>query len=166
MLIFDFRILIFEHYFQISELKFQNSNFRFQISNLNLNQEELKDRTKKFGLRIIKLVDFLPNRKIGDVIGRQILRSATGVGANYRAACRARSKAEFISKLNIVLEETDETLYWLELIEESGLINKEKLADIIRENKELVAIFIATLKSLKNKWQGRKIWNLKLEIWN
>ncbi|MBS1514690.1 MAG: four helix bundle protein [Bacteroidetes bacterium] len=116
-----------------------------------MNQEELKDRTKKFGLRIIKLVDFLPNRKIGDVIGRQILRSATGVGANYRAACRARSKAEFISKLNIVLEETDETLYWLELIEESGLISKEKLADIIRENKELVAIFIATLKSLKNK---------------
>lgn len=116
-----------------------------------MNQEELKTRTKKFGLRIIKLVDFLPNRKIGDVIGRQILRSATSVGANYRAACRSRSKAEFISKINIVLEEADETLYWLELIEESELINKEKLADLTVEAKELVAIFVTTLKSLKNK---------------
>jgi four helix bundle protein len=116
-----------------------------------LNQEELKTRTKKFGLRIIKLVDFLPNRKIGDVIGRQILRSATSVGANYRAVCRSRSKAEFVSKINIVLEEADETLYWLELIEESELINKEKLADLTAEAKELVAIFVTTLKNLKNK---------------
>jgi len=116
-----------------------------------LNQEELKTRTKKFGLRIIKLVDFLPNRKIGDVIGRQILRSATSVGANYRAACRSRSKAEFITKINIVLEEADETLYWLELIEESELIKKEKLIELTSEAKELVAIFVTTLKSLKNK---------------
>ena len=116
-----------------------------------MNQEELKTRTKKFGLRIIKLVDFLPNRKIGDVIGRQILRSATSVGANYRAACRSRSKAEFITKINIVLEEADETLYWLELIEESELIKKEKLIELTSEAKELVAIFVTTLKSLKNK---------------
>lgn len=116
-----------------------------------MNQEELKLRTKKFGLRIIKLVDFLPNRKIGDVIGRQILRSATSVGANYRAACRARSKAEFISKINIVLEEADETLYWLELIEESDLIKEEKLIELKTEARELVAIFVTTLKSLKDK---------------
>lgn len=116
-----------------------------------MNQEELKTRTKKFGLRIIKLVDFLPNKKIGDVIGRQILRSATSVGANYRSACRSRSKAEFISKINIVLEEADETLYWLELIEESELIKEEKLTELKPEAKELVAIFVSTLKSLKNK---------------
>ena len=116
-----------------------------------MNQEELKIRTKKYALRIIKLVDNLPGSKIGNVIGNQILRSATSVGANYRSACRRRSKAEFISKLNIVLEEIDECLYWLELIEESELLKKEKLVELISETKELIAIFVSTLKTLRNK---------------
>ena len=116
-----------------------------------MNQEELKIRTKKYALRIIKLVDNLPGSKIGNIIGNQILRSATSVGANYRSACRGRSKAEFISKLNIVLEEIDECLYWLELIDESELLKKEKLVELIRETKELIAIFVSTLKTLRNK---------------
>ncbi len=82
--------------------------------------EELKLRTKQFALRVIKLVETLPKNKIGDVLGKQLLRSATSVEANYRAACRARSKADFISKIAIV-EEADESLFWLELIAESRL---------------------------------------------
>ena len=116
-----------------------------------MNQEEFKVRTKKYALKIIKLVDNLPGSKIGNVIGNQILRSATSVGANYRSACRGRSKAEFISKLNIVLEEIDECLYWLELIEESELLKKEKLVELIGETRELIAIFFSTLKTLRNK---------------
>jgi four helix bundle protein len=115
---------------------------------------ELKLRTKKFALRIIKLVESLPKSKIGDVIGHQLLRSATSVGANYRAACRARSQADFISKITIVEEEADESCYWLELIGEGELIEKEKLKDILKEADELTAIFTAsgkTAKENKNK---------------
>ena len=110
---------------------------------------ELKNRTQYFALRIIKLVEALPRNKTGEVIGRQILRSATSVGANYRAACRARSKADFISKITIVEEEADESLYWLELIEKSGLIEHEKLSELIKEADELVAIFVSSGKTTK-----------------
>jgi four helix bundle protein len=98
-----------------------------------MTNSELKLRTKKFALRIIKLVQSLPKNKIGDVLGHQLLRSATSVGANYRAACRARSQADFISKITIVEEEADESYYWLELICEAELIEKEKLKDIMKE---------------------------------
>jgi four helix bundle protein len=108
--------------------------------------EELKLRTKQFALRVIKLVEALPKNKIGDVLGKQILRSATSVAANYRAACRARSKADFISKIAIVEEEADESLFWLELIAESGLMNTERLKDLTKEADELTAIFTATAK--------------------
>ncbi len=110
---------------------------------------ELKVRTKKFALRVIKLVQSLPKSKTGDVLGHQLLRSATSVGANYRAACRARSQADFISKITIVEEEADEACYWLELICETELIEKEKLKDIMKEADELTAIFTASGKTAK-----------------
>lgn len=111
--------------------------------------EDLKARTKKFALNIIQLIETLPKNQIGKVISNQILRSATSVGANYRAACRARSSKDFISKIAIVEEEADETVYWLELINESGLNKSEILAELIKEANELTAIFTATGKTAK-----------------
>jgi four helix bundle protein len=114
-----------------------------------LTSEELKGRTKAFAVRVIKMVDALPRGLSGQVIGRQLLRSATSVGANYRAACRAQSRAEFAAKLSIVVEEADESLYWLELVEETGLIRSQLLTSIIKEAHELVAIMLASRKTAK-----------------
>ena len=116
-----------------------------------MNSQELKDRTKRFALKVIQSVETLPKHQAGNVIGRQLLRSATSVGANYRAACRARSRADFISKMGIVEEEADETIYWLELLVESGLINREAIENLIKEANELTAIFTAACKSAKAK---------------
>jgi four helix bundle protein len=110
---------------------------------------ELQTRTKAFALRVIKLVDTLPRGTAGQVIGRQLFRAATSVGANYRAACRAQSRAEFAAKLSVVVEEADESLYWLELLQESGLIKPEPLAELLKEANELVAISIAARKTAK-----------------
>ncbi len=104
-------------------------------------ERDLKERTKKFALRIIKLVSSLPRTREADVIGGQVLKSGTSVGANYREATRARSKAEFRSKIGIVEQEADETLYWLELLEESEIISKSLISNLIKESDELVAIF-------------------------
>ncbi|MCF8380850.1 MAG: four helix bundle protein [Bacteroidales bacterium] len=114
-----------------------------------MTKEELKDRTKKFALMIIKLVDELPDTRAGRTIGNQIIRSGTSVGANYRAACRARSQRDFISKITIVEEECDETLFWLELIEESNMLKKEKIKDLLKEADELTAIFTASGKTAR-----------------
>jgi four helix bundle protein len=114
-----------------------------------MTSEELKARTKAFALRVIKLVDAMPRTRAGQVIGRQLLRSATSVGANYRAACRAQSHAEFAAKLSIVVEEVDETVYWLELLRESSLLKPERLAKILKEANELVAIAVASRKTTK-----------------
>jgi four helix bundle protein len=111
--------------------------------------KDLKDKTKKFSLRIIKLADNLPQTRTGTVIAKQIVRSATSIGANYRAACRARSKADFISKITIVEEEADETMYWLEIINEASLISSNRLKDLIKEPDELVAIFTSSGKTAK-----------------
>jgi four helix bundle protein len=111
--------------------------------------EDLKGRTKAFALRIVALVDAIPRTQAGQTIGRQLLRSATSVGANYRAACRAQSRAEFAAKISIVVEEADETLYWLELLKESGLIASERLAQLLREADELVAIAVSSRKTAK-----------------
>lgn len=115
-----------------------------------MNKEELKNRTKQFALRIIKLVEELPSTKVGHTIGNQIIRSGTSVAANYRAACRARSSADFISKITIVEEECDETLFWLELIVDSNLMKIEKLKELLKEADELTAIFTATGKTAKS----------------
>jgi four helix bundle protein len=111
--------------------------------------KEMQTRTKEFALRIIKLVDALRRSTAGWVIGRQLLRSATSVGANYRAVCRAQSHAEFAAKLSIVVEEADESVYWLELLQESGLIKPRQLIELLKEGNELVAISVAARKTAK-----------------
>ncbi len=112
--------------------------------------DELKQRTKSFALRIMKLVDALPNTVAGRVIAKQIMRSGSSVGANYRAACRARSNAEFIAKIGTVLEESDETEFWLELIMDGDLLEKEKVEPLKKEAEELTAIMAASRKTAQN----------------
>ena len=115
------------------------------------NQNHLERRTKQLALRIIKLVETLPDTTAGNVMGKQILRSATSVGANYRSAVRAKSTADMIHKLKIVEEEADETLYWLELIVEAELIPEARLVDLMSETNEIVAMTVASLKTLRAK---------------
>ncbi len=111
---------------------------------------ELRRRSKAFALRVIKLAEALPRKSAADVIGRQILRSATSVAANYRAAQRARSKAEFISKISIVVEEMDETVFWIEMIIDSGLLPVQRVDDLLKEANELLAIFAASQWTARN----------------
>ena len=110
---------------------------------------ELQDRTKKFALRIIRAFSRLPKSEEARVLGRQFLRSGTSVAANYRAACRARSAADFISKISNVVEEADETLFWLELIVEAGLIKPKTVEPLLLECSELLKIFSASLATAK-----------------
>lgn len=121
-----------------------------------MNSVDLKQRTKQFALRIIKMSDALPSTKAGKVIGNQIIRSGTSVGANYRAALRAKSDADFLYKISIVTEEADESLYWLELIEESGMLPSEKIKDLMKEADELTAIFTSTARKTKEKIEKNK----------
>ena len=109
--------------------------------------EALKARTKKFALRILAFAETLPRRKAVQHIGGQMVRAGTSVGANYRAACRAQSRATFIAKLAIVEEEADETQYWLELLDEWGAVPAEHVNDLLGEAGELVAIFTASRKT-------------------
>jgi four helix bundle protein len=108
---------------------------------------DLKARTKQFALRVMKMVDALPRTIQGRTIAKQIIRSATSVAANYRAACRARSRAEFIAKIGVVEEEADESCFWLELIIDSGLLTDERIRPLLSEAGELVAIMAASRKS-------------------
>lgn len=109
-----------------------------------------QDRTKRLALRIIRLVAALPQDDLAaQVIGRQVLRSGTSVGANYRAACRARSRADMIAKLKIVEEEADETLYWLQLLGEAQIVPQARLADLMTETDELLAMTVASIKTLR-----------------
>jgi four helix bundle protein len=116
---------------------------------------ELKQRTKQFGLRVIKLVEALPNTSTARTIGHQLLRSGISVGANYRAACRGKSKADFTAKAGISLEEADECLYWMELLQEGGIIHADRLKDLMKEADELVAIFTASIKTARLNMKGR-----------
>jgi len=131
-----------------------------------MNKEELKNRTKTFALSIIKLIDKVPNTVSGNVIAKQIVRSATSVGANYRAACRAKSNKDFLYKILIIEEEADETCYWLELLKESLMVNQELLNPLLKESNELTAIFTATGKTLHSNINSKKseIINHKSEI--
>jgi len=121
-----------------------------------MNEKELKKRTKRFALRIIKLVNALPKNIAGQSIGKQLIRSGTSVGANYRSACRARSKAEFVAKLGIVEEEADESAFWMELIIEAGLLDKKLVEPLLKEAEELVAIMVASRKSARSDSTNRK----------
>ncbi len=116
-----------------------------------MTQEELKIRTKKFAIRVINLVNALPNTTVSRAIGNQLIRSGTSVGANYRAVCRARSTKEFISKLGIVIEESDESSFWMELIIEAGVLPKQKVQSLLQESDELTAIFVSSVKTAKSK---------------
>ena len=113
--------------------------------------DELKKRTKQFGLRVIRLVESLPKTKTATTIGNQLLRSGTSVGANYRAACRGRSKAEFVAKLGIVEEEADESAYWIEMLVEAKILNPDSLAQLLAEANELTAIMAKSRKTAKQK---------------
>ncbi|RDV12998.1 four helix bundle protein [Pontibacter diazotrophicus] len=121
----------------MSEVRLSNYDFAVQF----------KARTKTFALRVIKLFQTLPNRPDAQTLGKQLLRSATSVAANYRAACRARSNAEFISKIGLVLEAADESLFWLEMLEESDIVKAELLVNLKQEAAALTAILTTIRKS-------------------
>ena len=120
-----------------------------------MDREQLKARTKQFALRVIRMTDVLPRSGKGRVLGDQILRSATSVASGYRAACRARSRADWVDKIGRTLEEADETLLWLELIEESGLLSSAKLSALKQEADELTAIFVSIHKSSKSEIENQ-----------
>lgn len=113
--------------------------------------EQLRERTKNFALRIVKLFRALSKSTESQVIGKQLLRCGTSVAANYRAACRARSRAEFIAKLGIVLEEVDESVLWIEMLIDLGIIRKERTAQLLDEARQLTAIFTASRQTAKKK---------------
>ena len=114
------------------------------------------ERTNKFALEIIKFTKLLPKNYIANILGQQLLRSGTSIGANYRSACRAQSYSHFISKISIVEEEADETIYWLELIKKSGVINNELITTLLKEACELTAIFSTARKTARNKLYIKK----------
>ena len=111
--------------------------------------EELRKRTKEFAYRVVRLYQALPKSYEAQVGGKQLLRAATSVAANYRAVCRARSKAEFISKITVVLEEADESTFWLEYLADNNIVPVARLAELIRESRELAAIFGASQRTAK-----------------
>jgi len=116
-----------------------------------MDRDELKKRTKEFALRVMKLVRQLPKDMPGKVLANQLIRSATSVGANYRSACRGRSRAEFVAKLGIVLEESDESAHWLELIMDDGMLPRQRVEPLCIEADELCAIFYTTIQTTKTK---------------
>jgi four helix bundle protein len=128
-----------------------------------MNPVEFKKRTKTFALRIIKLFDQLPKTTVSRVIGRQLLRSGTSVGANYRAACRARSPADFIAKLGIVEEECDESLYWMELLIESETMKPRRLSLLMAEANEILAMVVGSINTARC---GKRIRNPQSAIRN
>lgn len=116
-----------------------------------MDSQAFRDRTKQLGLRVIRLAGALPKDTAAQVLGKQIVRSATSVGANYRAACRARSRADMIAKLKIVEEEADETVYWMEVLAEAGFVKTPQLEPLQTEANEIVAMTVASIKTLRNK---------------
>ena len=112
--------------------------------------EQLRERTKAFALRVIRLYRSLPFKTETHVLGKQLLRCGTSVAANYRAVCRARSKAEFIAKIGVVVEEADEAILWLELMTESGIVSAAKTEALLKEANELTAIFAASQRTARN----------------
>lgn len=113
--------------------------------------EELRNRTKRFALRIVRLLRSLPRSADAEIMGKQLLRCGTSVAANYRAVCRARSKKEFISRIGVVVEEADESVFWVEMLEESGVFHRVKLEPLLKEARELTAIFTAAERTAKSR---------------
>jgi four helix bundle protein len=113
--------------------------------------ELFKERTKKYALRVIRVVDSLPRKRVAAVVEDQLLRSGTSVGANYRSACRARSTAEFCAKMGIVEEELDESLYWMELVIDSNLVGRNRLGPLMNEGKELLAMTVSSINTARKR---------------
>ena len=118
---------------------------------MNKEKEDLRARTKKFALQIIQIYSLLPKTTVAQILGKQLLRSGTSVGAHYREAVRARSVAEFISKIEVGLQELEETAYWLELLVETHILNQAQVQNIVNEIEELMAIFVASVKTAKQR---------------
>jgi len=116
-----------------------------------MTEQEFKDRTKQIAIRVIRLVESLPNSGAAHIIGKQLLRSATSVGANYRAVCRGKSTADVLHKLAIVEEEADESLYWLELLVESNIVSENKLTLLMSDINEIIAMTVSSIKTLREK---------------
>ena len=114
-----------------------------------MTKQELLQRTKAYALRVIKAVRALPTEHVADVLGRQLLCAGTSVGANYRAACRAKSTADFVNKLKIVEEECDESLYWMELLVESDSLPLRRLAALMQEGDEILSIIVAAIRTTR-----------------
>jgi four helix bundle protein len=114
-----------------------------------MDADEFKRRTRTFALRVVRLCEALPKSRTSDVMGRQLLRCGTSVGANYRAACRGRSRRDFVAKLGIVEEECDETIYWLELIAEAGLMEENRIAELKQEAEEILSMVVASIKTAR-----------------
>jgi len=112
---------------------------------------ELKQRTKQFALRIIRLFRSLPKTEEARIMGRQLLRCGTSVPANYRAACRARSRVEFVAKIGVVVEEADEAVFWMELLVESGTMASDRMSEIVKEANELLAVFAASQRTARSR---------------
>ncbi len=122
-----------------------------------MDKTELKRRTSEFSVDVIKFIELLPRKRSLDVLSNQLIRCATSVGANYRSACRGKSTADFINKIVIVEEEADESIYWLELMEESGLVDPNSISALKKEANELTAIFTAIGKTAKEKQRLNKL---------
>ena len=112
--------------------------------------EQLRERTKRFAIRIVRLFRTLPKTEEAKIIGKQALRSGTSVAANYRAVCRARSKAEFVARIGVVVEEADETVFWLELLVETAIVSQTRMNGLLIEANELLAIFAASQRTAKS----------------
>ena len=112
--------------------------------------EQLRERTKRFAIRIVRLFRTLPKTEEAKIIGKQALRSGTSVAANYRAVCRARSKAEFVARIGVVVEEADETVFWLELLVETAIVSQTRMKGLLIEANELLAIFAASQRTAKS----------------
>ena len=116
-----------------------------------MTEQEFKDRTQQVAIRVIRLIETLPRKYGAQIIGKQLLRSATSVGANYRAACRGKSTADLINKLSIVEEEADETLYWIELLKASDFVPERMLSDLRSEVDQIIAMIVSSIKTLRAK---------------
>lgn len=125
-----------------------------RVAARSMKHQNLQDRTKRFALNVIRLCERLPRDDTSRVLGRQLLRSGSSVGANYRAVCRARSKADFISKLGVVLEEVDESAFWIELLIDAGKTTSDEASGLLREANELVAIFTSSIKTARGNNDG------------
>lgn len=120
-----------------------------------MNSNEMKLRTRQFALRVIKLVRTLPRDPVASVMGKQLIRSGTSVGANYRSSCRAKSRADFVVKMTTVEEECDESLYWMELLVEAGIVKQSKLQALMSEGGEILAIIVSSINTARSNSPGR-----------